>query len=82
MLDLGEVGEVAQLWVNGQDAGFALSDPYVFDVTDLLKKEENSLKVEVINNQAYRLRDTFSAYLPLPRSGMLGPVVLRVKEAE
>lgn len=79
LLDLGVVGETAELWVNGVYAGFALCDPYVFDVTGLLTQPENTLRVEVLNNQAYRLRDNFSTFLPLPASGMLGPVVLKIK---
>ena len=46
---------------------------------DLLTQSENTLRVEVLNNQAYRLRDDFSTFLPLPASGMLGPVVLKIK---
>ncbi len=80
LLDLGVVGETAELWVNGACAGCAITDPYVFDVTGLLCRKENHLRVEVINNQGYRLRDDFSTYLPLPPSGMLGPLVLRVKD--
>ena len=79
-LDLGQVGEAAELWINDRYVGFALTNPYIFDLTDQLENGENRLRVEVINNQAYRLRDQFSTYMPLPVSGILGPVKLRVKE--
>jgi len=78
-LDLGQVGEAAELWINDRYAGFALTDPYVFDLTGLLDDGENRLRVEVINNQGYRLRDPLSTYMTLPVSGMLGPVKLRIK---
>ena len=80
LLDLGKVGEAAELWINGEYAGAAITNPYVFDVTGLLKQESNRVRVEVINNQAYRLRDPLSTYMTLPVSGILGPVKLRVKE--
>ena len=79
-LDLGQVGEAAELWVNDRYIGYALTNPYVFDLTGQLTDGENRLRMEVINNQAYRLRDPLSTYMTLPVSGILGPVKLRVKE--
>ena len=37
---------------------------------------ENRIRVEVIANMAYKERDEFSKYFPLPPSGILGPVEL------
>lgn len=79
VLDLGVVGETAELWINNTYVGAAITNPYQFEITQLLREEENHIRIEVINNQAYRLRDEFSSYLPLPQSGMMGPVVLRTK---
>jgi len=79
LLDLGEVGETAELWINGEYVGYAITNPYQFDVTGLLTEDVNAVKVEVVTNQAYRLRDMFSTYMVLPAAGIQGPVVLKVK---
>ena len=76
VLDLGQVGETAEVWVNGKSCGAAIQSPYLFDLSGLLQPGENQLTVEVINSPAYRERDYFSGFLPFPPSGMLGPVRL------
>lgn len=73
-IDLGTVGEVAQLWVNGSDCGTMIYNPYVFDVSQHWIVGENSIVIEVTNNPGYRERDYFSTYLPLPPTGLLGPI--------
>ncbi len=75
-LNLGQVGETAELWLNGIYCGACISIPYCFFIGDILKKGENKLRIEVINNLAYKERDEFSKYFPLPPSGILGPVEL------
>ena len=75
-MDLGIVGETAELWVNDIYCGACISKPYLFDVKFVLKEGENRIRVEVIANMAYKERDEFSKYFPLPPSGILGPVEL------
>ena len=48
-LDLGEVRDVAEVWVNGKSAGILWKPPYRVDVTSLVKPGENALKIEVRN---------------------------------
>lgn len=74
MLDLGFVGETARVSVNGTNAGIRICLPYLFDVTHLVRDGDNLLQVEVSNTLAYRLKDHLSRFLPLPPSGMIGPV--------
>ena len=73
-LELTEVGETAQLWVNGIDCGCVVARPYRFDLKGALKKGSNQICIEVISNIAYKERDKFSTYLPLPLTGLAGPV--------
>lgn len=54
-LDLGRVGELAHVHVNGRDAGFALWAPYLFDLTEGVRQGMNTLKVEVTNTLANRI---------------------------
>lgn len=76
VLQLSGVGETAQLWVNDCDCGAVVGKPYRFAIAGKLKKGENQLRVEVMNNMAYRERDPFSTYLPLPPTGLTGPVLI------
>lgn len=55
VLDLGEVHETAQVWVNGKDAGIAWKPPYRVDVTALVKPGRNELRIAVANLWANRI---------------------------
>ena len=79
-VDLGEVGEVAEVWLNGAALGSRLCRPYVFDVTDTLRPGENALRVEVTNTLVYAMRDPLSRFSPQDPSGLIGPVQLRWTE--
>jgi hypothetical protein len=54
-LDLGEVREVARVYLNGQEAGLSSFAPHVLEVTELLRPGENSLLIEVANTWLNRL---------------------------
>lgn len=79
LLDLGQVGEAAEVFVNDHSAGIRILPPYVFDVSSL-KPGTNRISVIVSNHSGYRERDGFSQYLNFEPSGLLGPVVLKRKE--
>lgn len=55
-LDLGEIGKVAEVWLNGESLGITWAKPYRFDVTDKLKTGMNNLKIEVANVWSNRLK--------------------------
>jgi hypothetical protein len=80
MLDLGEVGEVAQVWLNGIALGTRICRPYIFDATAALQSGDNTLRIEVTNTLVYALKDDFSRYLSQDPSGLLGPVRLRYRD--
>jgi hypothetical protein len=90
-IDLGTVGDIAQVRVNGKDAGTVWFAPWRVDVGGLVKKGQNSLEIRVANTWVNRLigdkqpgaaKITFTAaptYLPsapLRPSGLIGPVRL------
>jgi hypothetical protein len=56
LLDLGKVCESARVWVNGQDAGILWSIPFTARIGRFLKPGTNSLKIEVANLMANRIR--------------------------
>ncbi len=73
-VELGTVGETAELWVNGVSCGRIASLPYVFETAGKFRDGRNDLRVEVIPNNAYRERDPYSGWLALPPMGWVGPL--------
>ena len=54
-LDLGNISKIAEVWLNGKSLGITWTMPYRFDITGLLKKGDNELKIEVINVWSNRI---------------------------
>lgn len=91
VLDLGVVGDVAEVLVNGQSAGIAWKPPYRVDIGALVNEGMNTLAIRVANlwvnrligdargegeNVAYTTFNTYLPDAPLRPSGLLGPVRL------
>ena len=91
VLDLGKVGDLAQVTVNGQDMGTLWHPPFRVDVARALKTGVNTIKVKVANLWVNRLigdqqpgakpitwtaMPTYLADAPLRPSGLIGPVTL------
>lgn len=55
ILDLGELEDIAELKVNGQEVGVLWYPPYKTDITSCLKVGNNILEIAVTNNWANRL---------------------------
>ena len=76
VLDLGEVGETAEAWLNGTYLGARINPPYKFSLKEAIKTGENELEVIVVSNAAHKRRDGFSRYIFMPPTGILGEVSL------
>lgn len=55
ILDLGEVRDMAHVYINGQDLGLLWKAPYRVDVTDALVKGRNHLEIQVTNTWRNRI---------------------------
>jgi alpha-L-rhamnosidase len=90
-LDLGEVREVAEVWVNGKLVGHAWHAPYRIDISSAVRKGQNSLEIRVGTLWVNRLigdaqpgavkltntaLPTYKADAPLQPAGLIGPVTL------
>ncbi len=90
-LDLGAIGDVAEVYVNGELAGTAWREPYRVEVGQFVQPGRNTLEVKVANLWVNRLIGdvqpnarpvtwtSTKIYLPdapLRPSGLLGPVTL------
>jgi hypothetical protein len=78
LLDLGEVYETAEVWLNSEQAGVRICPPYCLEINGLIKKGTNKLVIEVTNTLVKDQRDFLSAFAQQEPSGLIGPV--RVKE--
>jgi hypothetical protein len=76
VLDLGDVYETAEVWVNGQAAGVRICPPYRLEIGALLRQGANTLAIEVTNTLVKQQRDFLSRYAQQEPSGLLGPVRL------
>ena len=77
LLDLGQVGEAVEVFVNGKSAGCRLIPPYTFNISDILQVGNNTLTIIVSNHSGYEKRDWFSRYVLFEPSGLLGPITLK-----
>jgi hypothetical protein len=73
-VDLGQVYETAEVWVNGERAGVRLCPPYRLEAYGLIKPGKNKLVVEVTNTLVKDKQDFLSAFAQQEPSGLIGPV--------
>jgi hypothetical protein len=88
ILDLGKVGDLAEVTVNGTPAGILWNAPFRADITGLIKKGTNKIEIRVTNEWTNRLAGDMKAAQGkkilnsplfvrggnLNESGLLGPV--------
>jgi hypothetical protein len=91
MLDLGALGDVAEVHVNGQSLGTLWKRPYQIDISAAVRSSANELEVRVANLWVNRLIGdaqpgatqiafstvpTYQPDAPLRPSGLMGPVTI------
>jgi hypothetical protein len=91
LLDLGKIGDLAEVRVNGALVGTVWHTPYRLDIGSAVRAGNNRLEVRVANLWANRLigdmqpgatkitytaAPTYTAKAPLRPSGLIGPVTL------
>ncbi len=80
VLDLGQVYETAQVFVNGRFAGCRICRPYRFDLTGLLKPGKNEFSVEVTNTLGTAVREGLSHYMVIEPFGVQGPATMQIRK--
>ena len=96
VLDLGAVGCIAEVIVNGKNMGTLWKMPYKVDITDALHAGENQFEIRVTNlwknriigdcqpdcKQKYTFPafNFFTAESPLESSGLMGPVDIYITQ--
>ncbi|WP_240418984.1 glycosylhydrolase-like jelly roll fold domain-containing protein [Paenibacillus periandrae] len=80
LLELGEVYETAEVWLNGEHVGVRICPPYCLEINGLIKKGINKLAIEVTNTLVKDQRDFLSSFAQQEPSGLIGPVqVISIK---
>ena len=77
-LDCGEVFEIAAVNLNGGDAGVCITPPYRVEITGLLRKGANSLRIDVTNTLVKQYPTNLDRVMPQEPSGLIGPVHIRI----
>jgi hypothetical protein len=54
-LNLGKIGDIATVKMNGEEVGVYWKPPYIADITDYIKEGENKLEISVTNLWVNRL---------------------------
>ncbi len=73
-IDLGRVGETAELYINGEYVGVKLYPPYRFNISEFVRDGKNEMTVIVSNHNGFLKKDMFSKYLLFEPSGLLGDI--------
>ena len=76
VLDLGQVGDTAEVWLNGKYLGARINAPYKFSMTEFLIEGTNELEILVRSNLGHRRRDFLSTFIQIPPTGILGDISL------
>ena len=82
MLDLGYVGEAAELYINENYVGSKQIPPYTFEVRrDIINNDDEPDKIKIIvsNHNGYSRRDDFSKYVMFEPSGLLKPIKIKYR---
>jgi len=85
ILDCGQVGVVAEAWVNGRPAGVRVWLPFKFDISKLVRPGKNHLKIIVTNTMenARAVENHAKKLSRIRLNGLLGPVqIIPYKEVE
>jgi hypothetical protein len=93
ILDLGSVLYMAEVWINGKNAGSRLWRPFSYDISEFIKKGENSIRIRVgnlVHNEMSLINDVKESInfwgktgIPLLEdldAGLFGPVKIKMKE--
>lgn len=94
VLELGDVKNIAEVFVNGKNMGVVWKKPFKIDITEAVKAGKNSIQIKVTNTWVNRLvgdaqpdvkqKTTFTtmpfyrANSPLVPSGLIGEVKINV----
>ena len=72
VIEFENVGDNAELYINGKYCGMRICPPYRYDITDAIKTGKNELVAISYNTLANAIQDNISMFLPLAPTGITG----------
>ncbi|WP_223902827.1 hypothetical protein [Lactobacillus laiwuensis] len=78
LINLGQIGEVTELKVNGKLVGRTIEQNSTFAITPFLKVGPNKIEIETVNNLAIKIQDPESQFGIIPPAGLIGLVKLEI----
>lgn len=75
-IDLREVSEIVDIWMNGQQVDTKIVPPYTFDLSQSAKQGINHIRIDVINTLARAQRDSFSQFIALDPVGIQDEIAI------
>jgi len=81
-IDLGDLVSSAELFVNGKSAGIRLALPWTFDISGYVKEGKNDIEVLIYNTLANNYTAIPTRYQGSTKSGLIGPVKVRIVSHE
>ena len=77
-IDLGDLVSSAELFINGKSVGIKLSPPWKFNITTFVQQGENQIEILIYNTLANNYKSIPTMYRGEIKSGLIGPVKLRL----
>lgn len=82
VLEFENVGDNAELFVNGKSCGMRICPPYRFDITNAVQVGKNEIVAIAYNTLANAVQDNVSMFVPLAPTGITGKTVVYASEKE
>ena len=80
VLEFENVGDNAELFVNGKRCGMRICPPYRFDVSNAVQVGHNEIVAVAYNTLANEVQDNVSMFIPLAPTGITGKTVVYTED--
>ena len=72
------IGENAELYLNGRHCGMRICPPYAFDITEAVREKDNELLLKVYTTLANSVKDPVSMFTAIEPTGAFGKVRIKI----
>jgi len=77
-LELKEVYETVDIYINDCFCSSLISAPYLFNITKYVHNGQNHIAIDVTNTLGHQQKDDFSARWAMEPSGLIGDVIIKL----
>jgi hypothetical protein len=76
-IEFENIGENAELYLNGKHCGMRICPPYRFDVSEAIEKTDNDLLLKVYTTLGNSVKDPVSMFTAIEPTGAFGKVKIK-----